>query len=270
MGEVESVESNVAANYGGGGVLDRVLAGARAAGGGSRRAAARRPETGRLAAHRRLAGDRGSAGQLDISRGTQVLDVGCGIGGAARALADQYGAQVLGIDLTPEFIAVAETLSRMTGVTGVTFSRGSALALPFEAERFDLAIMLHVGMNIADKQRLLAEVARVLRPGGRFAIFDIMRVGAGTWRFRCLGRGRPGSRSWKRPMLTRNLPGRRGFTKRRGASGRPSGSPFWRRCRRAARPPGACRLIASPTCWTPCATGCLLRRDDPAAGVRRC
>jgi hypothetical protein len=52
-------------------------------------------------------------------------------------------------------------------------------ALPFGVAVFDLATMLHVGMNVADKAGLFAEVARVLRPGGSFAVYDAMRVGPG-------------------------------------------------------------------------------------------
>src|SRR5690606_35597851 len=118
--------------------------------------------------------------QLGIGRGMRVLDVGCGIGGTARALAVQHGATVTGIDLTPAFVVAAADLSRRAGVEGVEFIEGSATALPFEDESFDAATMLHVGMNIADKAALFREVARALKPGGGFAVYDVMRVGPGT------------------------------------------------------------------------------------------
>ncbi|MBA3324235.1 MAG: methyltransferase domain-containing protein, partial [Rhodobacteraceae bacterium] len=121
--------------------------------------------------------------QLDIAPGAQALDIGCGIGGTVRELAVQHGADAWGVDLTPEFVAAAETLSRMAGVTGVSFAQGSAVALPFPAERFDLATLLHVGMNVPDKAAMFAEAARVLRPGGVFAIYDVMRVGEGALGF---------------------------------------------------------------------------------------
>jgi ubiquinone/menaquinone biosynthesis C-methylase UbiE len=113
-----------------------------------------------------------------VARGARVLDVGCGIGGASRMLARQ-GAVVTGIDLTPEFVKAAEELSRRVGVTGITFRQASALDLPFAEGSFDAAVMMHVGMNLADKRRLFAEVARVLRPGGVFAVYDLMRFGTG-------------------------------------------------------------------------------------------
>src|SRR5262249_29264554 len=58
-----------------------------------------------------------------------------------------------------------------------TFVEGSALDLPFADGSFDLATLLHVGMNLPDKPRLFAEVARVLVPGGVFAVYDVMRFG---------------------------------------------------------------------------------------------
>src|SRR3546814_2226143 len=65
----------------------------------------------------------------------------------------------------------------------VAFRAGSALDLPFEAASFDAATLLHVGMNIPDKDRLCAEAARVLKPGGVFGVYDVMRVGDGALTF---------------------------------------------------------------------------------------
>jgi ubiquinone/menaquinone biosynthesis C-methylase UbiE len=121
--------------------------------------------------------------RLGVARGARVLDVGCGIGGTARTLAVQRGASVTGVDLTPAFVAAAADLSRRAGVAGVEFIEANATALPFEDASFDAATMLHVGMNVADKPALFREVARVLRPGGGFAVYDVMRVGPGDLAF---------------------------------------------------------------------------------------
>ncbi len=113
--------------------------------------------------------------QLSPTHATRVLDIGCGIGGTSRYIADRYTSTVTGIDLTPEFVETATALSAIVGLEGkVRFLTGSALDMPVPNASFDLAVMLHVGMNIQDKQRLFAEVARVLAKGGTFALFDVM------------------------------------------------------------------------------------------------
>ncbi len=113
--------------------------------------------------------------KLGLRPGMTVVDVGSGIGGAARFVADAHDCHVTGIDLTPEFCAVATMLSAATGLSDVTeFHDGSALTMPFRDEHFDAAMTLHVAMNIDDKAGLYREVARVLKPGAVFGIYDIM------------------------------------------------------------------------------------------------
>ena len=114
--------------------------------------------------------------QLEISPQTRVLDVGCGIGGAARHVAARTGAHVRGFDLTPDFVDTATALSKLVGLSEVTtFQVGSGINIPEADDSADLALMFHVGMNIEDKETLFQEVARVLSPGGTFALFDVMR-----------------------------------------------------------------------------------------------
>lgn len=116
------------------------------------------------------------AAQIDLPRGARVLDVGCGIGGPARFFASERGWRIDGIDLTEEYVAVAERLTRRVGLGDlVSYRQASATTLPFPDATFDGAYMLHVGMNIADKKSVFAEVRRVLKPGGVFAIYDVMR-----------------------------------------------------------------------------------------------
>ena len=110
-----------------------------------------------------------------LRAGMRVLDVGGGIGGPARYLAHHLGVTVRGVDLTPESVRTAESLTRRSGLEGlVQFSVASALELPFDDGSFDAATMLHVGMNIADKAGAFREIHRVLKPGGIFALYDIM------------------------------------------------------------------------------------------------
>ncbi len=171
-------EKAVAGHYGSGGVLERLLAIVRN-GGGDPDAFA--PDALHGADQLHIGGPVATARVAErsgIGAGTHVLDIGSGVGGVARHLAGTYGATVHGLDLTPEFVAAAQTLTQRTGLGGsVTFTQGSALEMPFENCSFDAAVVIHVGMNIRDKDRLFAEAARVLRPDGTLAVYDIMLLG---------------------------------------------------------------------------------------------
>ncbi len=107
----------------------------------------------------------------------RVLDIGAGLAGAARMLASRRGCRVECVELSPDFCAGAVLLNRLTGLDGlIDVHEGSALELPFLDGSFDVGWMQNVGMNIADKRKLYAEVRRVLKPGGRFA-FQEMAAG---------------------------------------------------------------------------------------------
>jgi SAM-dependent methyltransferase len=122
--------------------------------------------------------------RLDIKPGMDVLDIGCGIGGPARTIALGTGARVTGVDLTPAFVVAATALSRMAGMSDrVVFKVGSATDLPFADASFDLATLLHVGMNVPDKPKLFKEAWRVLRPGAVFAVYEVMRTDTGVLSF---------------------------------------------------------------------------------------
>lgn len=121
---------------------------------------------------------------MQLRPGMHLLDVGCGIGGPARYFAAQEGCQVTGIDLTEDFVNVANSLTKLVNLDGrASFRRVSALQTPFAAESFDGAYMIHVGMNLADKEGVFREVGRVLKRGARFTIFDLMRMQEGALRF---------------------------------------------------------------------------------------
>jgi ubiquinone/menaquinone biosynthesis C-methylase UbiE len=119
------------------------------------------------------------ARNLGLAQGIELLDIGSGIGGPARYFAEVCDCRVTGIDLTEEYVQTATALTRRCGLAEkVHFHQGSALALPFAEDTFDVATMIHVGMNIEDKARLFREARRVLRQDGHFAVYDIMKTAA--------------------------------------------------------------------------------------------
>jgi len=119
-----------------------------------------------------------------IEAGAEIVDVGSGLGGPSRYLAATFDCRVHGIDLSPAFVAAASYLAERAGLAGkVTYQSADALAMPFASGRFDLAWTQHVAMNIADRACLYGEVHRVVRPGGRFAIYDVVAGNAGPLHF---------------------------------------------------------------------------------------
>ncbi len=105
-----------------------------------------------------------------------VLDVGCGLGGTARYLSEKFKCNVVGIDLTEEYISIGKKLTEFVGLSDrVELLHGSALKIPYKDERFDIVWTEHVQMNIADKNRFYSEIARVLKLGGRLLFHDIFR-----------------------------------------------------------------------------------------------
>jgi SAM-dependent methyltransferase len=107
------------------------------------------------------------------SSGDVVLDLGCGIGGPGRFLADRFGCSVLGVDLLPLRVKVAEALTAMTGMQDrVSYQIDDATELDLANTSFAQVWMLDVGMHIRDKRALFGEVARVLTPGGLMVMHD--------------------------------------------------------------------------------------------------
>jgi SAM-dependent methyltransferase len=114
-----------------------------------------------------------------IARGARVLDVGGGLGGPARTLAVEIGCHVTVLDLTTEFCRVGEDLTKRTGLGGqVAFQHGDATAMPAADASFDVVFTQHSSMNVERKDLLYREIRRVLRPGGRLALHEIMGGGA--------------------------------------------------------------------------------------------
>lgn len=103
-----------------------------------------------------------------------ILDVGCGIGGSTRRLAHEAGCRVTGIDLSDEYIDVAERLTQLLNMQErVKFEAASALALPYGDNFFDGIWSLQMNMNVDDKLQWLSETCRVLKPGGRAILYEV-------------------------------------------------------------------------------------------------
>ena len=101
-----------------------------------------------------------------------VADLGCGTGRTAAALAPHVRS-VVGVDQSPAMLRAAKR--RTAGLTNVDLRQGSLEALPLEDESVDGALLILALTYVADAGRALREAARVLRPGGRIVIVDLLR-----------------------------------------------------------------------------------------------
>jgi len=113
---------------------------------------------------------------LDAVPGQTVLDVGSGLGGPARQLAQRTGCNVLGVDVTDEYVRSARILTAAAGLDDRVRFLCADLA-ELDETGFAAAYTMHVQMNVADKKAFYAEVARRLRPEGRLAVFEVCRAG---------------------------------------------------------------------------------------------
>lgn len=109
-----------------------------------------------------------------VQAGDRVLDVGCGVGGPARRLANRFGAMVSGVELSRKLFETAVALTGLVGMREkVHLQHASALALPFEDGAFDVVMMVHVAMQITEKDQLFGELTRTVAPRGRLALHEI-------------------------------------------------------------------------------------------------
>lgn len=161
---------------------------------------------------------RGRAASLEIAEAlavtadSHVLDLGSGLGGPARTLAEVTGCRVTGVDLTAEFCEVATALSEWTGLSGrTTFEVGDATATALPDAARDAAMTVHVAMNISDKPALYAEAFRVVRPGGRFVVYDVLQGEGGTVHYPVPWAGDPSTSHLATPEEMRELLAAAGF-----------------------------------------------------------
>jgi len=123
--------------------------------------------------------------RVGIRPGDAVLDVACGTGNVAIPAA-RAGGRVTGVDLTPEHFPAARARASAAGVA-VDWVEGDAEALPFEDDSFDV-VLSSFGCMFAPRHAVAAaELARVLRPGGRLGVSAFTEGGAGGDFFRTLG-----------------------------------------------------------------------------------
>ena len=113
------------------------------------------------------------ADRLSIRSGQQILDIGCGLGGPARYIAQRFGCRVSGIDITEPFVTAANQLTTLLHMQDqVTIELGDGQRLPYADAFFDGAYAQHVTMNVADRPQFFAETFRVLKPGAFFALTE--------------------------------------------------------------------------------------------------
>jgi arsenite methyltransferase len=112
----------------------------------------------------------------DLHEGETVLDLGSGAGADVLISARRVGetGKAIGLDMTDEMLELARANAAEAGVLNIEFVKGYIEEIPLPDDSVDVVISNCVINLSADKRRVIAEVARVLRPGGRFAVSDVI------------------------------------------------------------------------------------------------
>ena len=109
---------------------------------------------------------------------SRLLDIGCGIGGPCRMLADEFTCDAVGIDISKEYVATASRLSELVGLNHKTkFIYADATNLPFQDNEFEVIWTQHVQVNISDKLKFYSEIDRVLKNNGVFIYYEVFKKG---------------------------------------------------------------------------------------------
>ena len=113
------------------------------------------------------------ADTLPIRAGQRLVDIGCGIGGPARYMAQRFGCRVDGVDITAPFVDAGNKLTALVGMQdAVTIEHGDGQELPYANQTFDGGYTQHVTMNVPDRSAFFSEAFRVLKPGAFFALTE--------------------------------------------------------------------------------------------------
>lgn len=120
------------------------------------------------------------AREAGVCSAKRVLDVGSGLGGSARRFAYKHSAIVSGLELSEPVYRTAVALTSLVGLADrVGFLLGSALMMPYEDSTFDVVVMQHCAMQVAEKYQMFGECARILHPGGALALHEFFAGSGG-------------------------------------------------------------------------------------------
>ncbi|MCF7890473.1 ubiquinone/menaquinone biosynthesis methyltransferase [Candidatus Bipolaricaulota bacterium] len=113
---------------------------------------------------------------MDIPKGGSVLELGCGTGKLTRLIASRIdGGKVVGIDLTPEMIEIARETLPQEYEEEIEFSRGAGEELDLQSNSFDLATSAFTLRNVDDLKKVISELARIVKPGGKVYSLELAK-----------------------------------------------------------------------------------------------